>query len=158
MPAAARLSEAHLRERFGSGARLVDVAKDLGLARATVARHCRLHGIKYPTRRGPTPRLPKVEVVIAMLRYGIKSKDIASKFGVKHSAVYHLLTRNFFALHGGKVLHNCAVTPRRHTKPGSKGSTFALRGSHVHNVEHKVDAVLEKVRASEAKRRQGEAA
>lgn len=154
MPAAARLSEAHLREKFGSGARLVDVAKDLGLAPATVARHCKLYGIQYPTRRGPTPRLPKVEVVIAMLRYGIKSKDIASKFGVKHAAVYQLLARNYFALKNGQVLHNCAVTPRR----GAKGSTFATRGGKVHAIELKVDEVLGKVRASEAARKQGEAA
>lgn len=153
MPAAARISEALLRSKFGSGARLVDVARDLDLAPATVARHCKLHGIQYPTRRGPTPRLPPVHVVIAMLRCGIKSKAIADKFGVKHAAVYQLLARNFFALKNGKVLHNCAATPRR----GAKGSTFATRGGKVHAIELKVDAVLADVRAREAARK-GEAA
>lgn len=137
MPAPAKISKADLQARFANGARLVDVAKNLGYSALTVSRHCRLHGIKYPSKRGPAPKLPHVAVVIAMVRSGIKTTDIARKYGVTPSAIPRLLERNHFALAAGHVVHDY-----RH----GRGS-LERRASKVSNIENKVDQILAQVAA-----------
>ncbi|SDG83963.1 hypothetical protein [Pelagibacterium luteolum] len=126
MPAPAKISKSDLQARFANGARLVDVSKALGFSALTVARHCKLHGIEYPTKRGPAPRLPHVSLVIAMVRSGIKTTDIARKYNVTPSAIPRLLERNHFALAAGHVVHDY-----RHGR-----GTLEKRASKVSNIEN----------------------
>lgn len=138
MPAPAKISKADLQSRFANGARLVDVARDLSYGALTVARHCKLHGIEYPTKRGPSQRLPHVAVVIAMLRSGIKTTEIARKYNVTPSAIPRLLERNHFALAAGHVVHDYRHGP----------GTLEKRASKVSNIERTVDQILAKVAAN----------
>lgn len=73
-----RLAAAYLRRRFAEGARLLEVAAEVGCDRHTVVRHCRVHGIDLPAPQyGPLRRVPSTPDLLTRLGAGESATTIA---------------------------------------------------------------------------------
>lgn len=99
-----RLASAYLRRRFAEGARLLEVAAEVGCDRHTVVRHCRVHGIELPAPQyGPVRRVPSTAEVLTRLGGGESATAIARTCGVTRPAIVRALDRDGFVLRDGIV-------------------------------------------------------
>jgi len=97
------LSPSLLRRRIADGARISDIAVELGVHRSTIKRHCATHGIDLPVTPGPRRRSPTTEEIIARIEVGETASSIARSAGVSHSAIVRALERAGYRLLGGVI-------------------------------------------------------
>lgn len=98
------LSPTVLRRRIADGARVIEIAAELGVARSTVKRYCRLHDIALPvTPPGRLRRSPPIAEVLTRLAAGETAAAIARRNGVSRSTIVRCLDRGGYLLNRGRV-------------------------------------------------------
>ncbi len=98
------ISPSQLRQRIAAGARVIEIARELGVSRGTVKNHCRAHGIALPmTPSGPLRRSPPIGEVLARLEAGETATAIARSAGVARPTIIRCLDRAGFGLRRGVV-------------------------------------------------------